>query len=330
MNYIEAMQNQLPAEVETLTAEIQVYKQQAGACIVEIGRRLIQAKELLPHGQWASWLAEKVEFSEKTAQNFMRVAREYANPQPVADLGLSKALLLLQLPEEEREEFIEKPHEVGGEEKTVQEMSKRELEKVIRERDEARKAAEAAQADAVRWKSAADAGEVLLENTKSKLESAKGELESAKNELESAAKQAEVAAEEREAAEKAFREAEKRQKELAVKLKAAEEAARAEPIPAEVVPDEETLEHIRAEIRAEQADVLKAAEERVAEASARLERAKNPAALRVSLCFEDVQAKITVIESALRDLRGDQPEAADRFCDVISEFFNQCALRIGG
>ncbi len=37
-----------------------------------------------------------------------------------------------------------------------------------------------------------------------------------------------------------------------------------------------------------------------------------------------------MIESALRDLRGDQPEAADRFCDVISEFFNQCALRIGG
>ena len=330
MNYIDAMQNQLPAEVETLTAEIQVYKQQAGACIVEIGRRLIQAKELLPHGQWSAWLSEKVEFSERAAQNFMRVAREYSNPQPVADLGLSKALLLLQLPEEEREEFIEKPHEVGGEEKTVQEMSKRELEKVIRERDEARKAAEAAQADAVRWKSAADAGEVLLENTKSKLESAKGELESAKNELESAAKQAEVAAEEREAAEKAFREAEKRQKELAVKLKAAEEAARAEPIPAEVVPDEETLEHIRAEIRAEQAEALKAAEERAAEASARLEKAKNPAALRVSLCFEDVQSKITAIETALNDLRNDQPETADKFCIAISESLRQYALAIGG
>ena len=98
MNYIEAMQNQLPAEVETLTAEIQVYKQQAGACIVEIGRRLIQAKDLLPHGQWASWLAEKVEFSEKTAQNFMRVAREYAKSATGCGFGAVEGFAFVTAP----------------------------------------------------------------------------------------------------------------------------------------------------------------------------------------------------------------------------------------
>ena len=67
----------LPSEVGALTAEINVYKAQAGACIVEIGRRLLRAKELLPHGEWAAWLAEKVEFSERSAQNFMRVAKGY-------------------------------------------------------------------------------------------------------------------------------------------------------------------------------------------------------------------------------------------------------------
>jgi len=316
MNYIDAMQSQLPAEIETLTAEIQVYKQQAGACIVEIGRRLIQAKELLPHGQWASWLSEKVEFSERAAQNFMRVAREYSNPQPVADLGLSKALLLLQLPEGEREEFIEQPHEVDGEEKTVQEMSKRELEKVMKERDEARKLAESAQADVEKWKNTADAVDLKLKNAKEKIRKAEAGLKEAN---EAAGRDA-----------KARRKAENERAELAKKLRELEEAAKAEPIPAEVVPDEETLERIREEVRAEQAEALKAAEERAAEAAARLEKAKNPAALRVSLCFEDVQTKVAAIRSALNDLRGDQPEAADKFSDVIAEFLQQNALAIGG
>lgn len=127
--------------IEVITAEIVAYKQQAGYACIEIGRRLIEAKEQLTHGEWLPWLAEQVEFSEVTAQRFMRLAREYANPSPVTDLGPSKALALLALPASEREEFVAEKHVVDGEEKTVAEMSKRELEKAIRERDEAQKKA---------------------------------------------------------------------------------------------------------------------------------------------------------------------------------------------
>ena len=123
--------------IEVITAEIWLYKNQAGAAILEIGRRLNEAKAQLSHGEWLSWLSEKVEFSEVTAQRFMRLAREYENPSLVTDLGASKALVLLALPDSERSDFIAEKHEVSGEEKSVFEMTKRELEQTIRERDAA-------------------------------------------------------------------------------------------------------------------------------------------------------------------------------------------------
>ena len=131
-----------PRSIEVITAEIWLYKQQAGAAILEIGRRLNEAKAQLSHGEWLPWLEEKVEFSEVTAQRFMRLAREYENPSLVTDLGASKALQLLALPASERGEFIAEKHEVNGQEKTVMEMSKRELAQAIKERDEARQKAE--------------------------------------------------------------------------------------------------------------------------------------------------------------------------------------------
>lgn len=124
-------------DIETITSEILDAKRAGGEAILTIGRGLIEAKGLLPHGEWLPWLTERVEFSERSAQNFMRLAREYANPQTLADLGASKALALLALPAEEREEFISAVHVVDGEEKTAAEMSSRELAQAIREKEQA-------------------------------------------------------------------------------------------------------------------------------------------------------------------------------------------------
>ena len=123
-------------------------KRAGGEAILTIGRGLIEAKALLAHGEWLPWLTERVEFSERSAQNFMRLAREWSNPQTLADLGASKALALLALPAEERADFIASVHVVDGAEKTTEELSSRELAQAIRERDEARREAETARADA--------------------------------------------------------------------------------------------------------------------------------------------------------------------------------------
>ena len=121
-------------DIETITSEILGLKKTAGEAILAIGQRLIEAKSLLAHGEWLPWLTEQVEFSERSAQNFMRLAREWSNPQTLADLGAAKALVLLALPEPEREAFLA--------EVPAEDMSVRELEKAIRERNEAQQAQE--------------------------------------------------------------------------------------------------------------------------------------------------------------------------------------------
>ena len=83
-----------PRPLELITEEIVFYKRQAGASIIEIGRRLNEAKAQLSHGEWLPWLREKVDLSERSAQNFMRLAREYSKSAEIADLGAAKALAL--------------------------------------------------------------------------------------------------------------------------------------------------------------------------------------------------------------------------------------------
>lgn len=140
---MELTERQTPRDVETITREIKDLQRQAQgtmvAYAVEIGRRLKEAKSLLPYGEWGIWLKDKVAFSQSTANNFMRVFDEYgdrqltifgavADSQTIANLPYTKALRLLALPEEEREEMAEQ----------AEDMSVKELEKAIRERNEAR------------------------------------------------------------------------------------------------------------------------------------------------------------------------------------------------
>lgn len=167
--------------IETITEEILSYKRTAGESILEIGRRLKEAKALLSHGEWLPWLSEKVEFSERSAQNFMRLADAYQNPQTLADLGASKALVLLALSPVERDEFLSEKHDVRGAEKTVPEMSARELEEAIRQRklaelerdkmqrelDEQRKVNEEAATEMQKAQETAEAARAAVEDAKS-------------------------------------------------------------------------------------------------------------------------------------------------------------------
>lgn len=134
-------------DIETITEEIVTAKLKVGENLFVIGRGLIEAKAQLSHGEWLPWLTMRVEFSEATAQNYMKLVHKYSNPEALRDLGYTKALALLALPDGIREEYIETTHIVDGEEKTVAEMSSRELKAALKERNEALKAAELAKAE---------------------------------------------------------------------------------------------------------------------------------------------------------------------------------------
>ena len=235
---IMAAQNVAPAEsrsIETITGEILELKKTAGESILGIGQRLIEAKAMLQHGEWTAWLAEQVEFSERAAQRFMRLAREWSNPTALSDLGATKALTLLALPPEERDSFIAETHVVDGEEKNVIDMSARQLEQVIKERDEARLAMEnaavhAKTAEEARAKMEADMAMTkgLLEASqaeKKKAEAAVAELEKQLAEAKAAPVEVAVMQVDKEALEKAKAEA---VAEVQAKLdKAKEEKAKA-------------------------------------------------------------------------------------------------------
>ncbi|HCF71977.1 MAG TPA: hypothetical protein DER33_10425 [Syntrophomonas sp.] len=112
---------------------------------IEIGRRLVEAKEMLPHGEWGKWLETSVDYSQSTANNLMRIFEEYgatqlslfgseAKSQAIGSLSYTQAVALLGVPADEREKFIEE-HDIDN-------MSTRELQQAIKERDQAIKAKE--------------------------------------------------------------------------------------------------------------------------------------------------------------------------------------------
>lgn len=154
VNMVASVSPQMPArEISIVTAEIKELCRQANRMAlmyaIEIGRRLYEAKSVLPHGAWGEWLRREVDFSQATANNFMKLFDEYGaeqisifgavvNSQSFANLPYTKALQLLALPSEEREDFAK---EVDAEH-----ISVRELTAAIKERDSARKEAEEAKA----------------------------------------------------------------------------------------------------------------------------------------------------------------------------------------
>lgn len=135
---------QVKKDPAILAVEIRSLQQQARIVVmsyaVEIGRRLCEAKAVVPHGEWTSWLEEKVQFSQSTAQNYMKMYERFGSEQvslfdggkseTIMSLPYTKALKLLAVPEEEMDEFMS--------ENDVENMSVRELEQAIKERDAAK------------------------------------------------------------------------------------------------------------------------------------------------------------------------------------------------
>ena len=68
---------------------------------ITAGELLIEAKDKVGHGQWLPWLRDHCTISERTAQLYMRCARNReaieANTQCVADLTLNEAAAMLAL-----------------------------------------------------------------------------------------------------------------------------------------------------------------------------------------------------------------------------------------
>lgn len=110
----------LSSNLSQIELEINHYKKIAGESIWEIGRRLKHVKENdLTHGQFTNWV-ESQGIHIREAQRMMKIASELPNTTTLSHLGTTVLHLIASLPEEEKQEQIQRIEE--GDNPTVREL----------------------------------------------------------------------------------------------------------------------------------------------------------------------------------------------------------------
>lgn len=253
--------------IETIAIEINSIKDQTKKIMIhssiEIGRRLTEAKEMMAHGEWMNWLADSVDYSQSTANNLMKVFKEYgsdqltlfgdnADSQALGSLSYTQAVALLGIPAEEREAFVQ--------DNDVDNMSTRELAEAVKARKDAEKALKAAQAEAEKAKKAMEKEQKLRQ----KLETQQADhaliverLQAQAEEAAAAAAKAESGEDDGQAAllQAELEKAQQQHAESLAQIKQLEQELKAKPI--DVVPATVEVEVVPAEITAELEELRK-------------------------------------------------------------------------
>ena len=154
---------------ENLAREAQFYSMQTQFNMLQLGRVLKEAKEVVEHGQWLDWIDKNAGCSERQAQICMQLYETYGLNSELAALGASKLKILLPMTEEERGKLLN--------EKDVKNMSVRALKDEVKAREaeiraeEQEKAREAVAAEKVNAaKMAESAARKAEKETRAKLE----------------------------------------------------------------------------------------------------------------------------------------------------------------
>lgn len=336
-------------DIETITGEIKgICNQFANITLqfyIEVGRRLTEAKELLPHGEWGAWLKDNFEFSQRTASNMMRCFDEYGdsqislfgavpNSQTFANLTAVKAVSLLALEPDERENFVA--------ENDVEKMSVRELEKAVKERKEAEEKALSLEQDNDELTEENDSLTRENEKLRALLEEADGKKAEEREKLVQAKAEALTLTEKLEKAKKAADRAKAELAELKANPKISDEVLTK--ITAEA--EEKAAAGSKAAIEKAEADGKAALEKAEAEAKRRLEAAETakkeaseklkayedritelekkikitfPEMIAFKTAFENAENDINKLMTAFSALSSAAPETADKMKAALSQ-----------
>lgn len=332
-------------DIDTITTEIktietQVAKMAIHGCI-EIGRRLMEAKEIVGHGGWGKYLEEKVRYSQQWATNLMNLYKEYggaqeslfesfANSKSFGNIDVTKHILLLAVPAEERAEFAET--------NDAEHSSVRELREAIRDRDanlqaanEQAARAEKAEAEVEKLNAAVLEQANMLDSKDEELSKLEDHIVELRQQVDSAeSKQAE-----------ADGKVDKLKAQLA-KAKDAEKAAKAALEQAKEHPEipESLMEQMRNEVAADaaakateelqkqleaaQAEAAKADNLRM-EAEAKIEEAQrkvqmaNPDMVLVSTYLQGVQEQFNKMLDALKKVAAADPDTGAKLKDNVRD-----------
>ncbi len=148
------MGNEIIRDPAVIAAEINAIKNQTSGILeaaftyakrscFEIGKRLEEAKAAVPYGEWGTWLEQNVSYSVSTANDLMRIYREFGNEQidmltgksdaeVFEGLSQSQLVALFGLPKAQRVAFVEEHRE----ELESGELSTRKLKEEIKRLNE--------------------------------------------------------------------------------------------------------------------------------------------------------------------------------------------------
>lgn len=316
-------------DIEMVTSDIH-YAQRQGARqllsnLIEIGRLLVEAKSMVPHGEWGKYLEERVNYSQSTANNYMKLYQEYgdnqesffnsfSNSQAFGNLTYTQAIALLALPAEERQEFAEN--------NDVAEMSTRQLEQAIRERNEERAAreraeelAEKAQQELLAQEKATAAEKDNVARLRDLQVKAKGEANAANEKVEKLQKQLEKAKANEKAAKEALAKAQENPEipeamMESLRQQVAADAAKQATEDLQKQLDEANKAKETAERNAEQA------EQKLAAAQKQLQLSSPDAAVFKTL-FGQVQEDFNRLQGALLKVQQADPETGEKLRKAV-------------
>ena len=305
---MEQTEDQMERTPELIAVEISAIKRNVRCMMVssaaEIGKRLMEAKRLVPYGRWGEYLAG-LDYSDRTAQNLMRLAEEY-------QVSYTQAVLLLGVPREQREEFVES-HDLDA-------LSTREL-----------------QAELKRLKDERDDMQVRMEELTDTVEAfrmTEKQEDTAVKEAEALRRELAETREDREAAETARQASEEKLRELKDKLAEAEERRRqaVEEAAGKSAGEIDSLKELLARKDAEYAAQLESAKAQTTELQEKLRQAEEtPAEVRTEIVREtpeEVQRELDALraraasslsESAARASFEAIRDAYKRLCDSLDD-----------
>lgn len=295
---------------EMIAVEINVIKGQTRDVIlrsaIEIGKRLYEAKAMVPYGRWGEWLKSNVDYSERTAQNLMKCFDEYGqNPQALADVSYSQAVALLGLDGEQRAELMERV-DVG-------ELSTRELQAEIAKLREEQRHRQVTLDQLLGEKEEA---EQLAAEARENAEKLREEKAAAEQSMERMAQQAGDMAER---AEKLSRE------NVALKGEIEKERNRPAPEPETIIQQVETVpEEVQAEL-----DALRkrsAELENAAKAQRAAERSEAEVLLRDA--YRQLTEHFVRVRERIQQLEQEKPEEAERYRLAVAAAATRMAAQI--
>ncbi|MEN6316718.1 MAG: DUF3102 domain-containing protein [Clostridiaceae bacterium] len=299
---------------------------------IEIGRRLVEAKAMLSHGEWGDWLKNSVDYSQSTAENLMRIYKEYSSNSDskipmLANLSYSKAVALLGLPKEERDQFAEE-HDINA-------MSSRELLQAIKERDQAladKEKADHEKENAIKErdqiKSDAQAADGRITSLITEKDKLMKDLDSADKKVD------EETAKLKNDLEKNKKDLDKKKAELErLNSKIKDLETKSLEVKPGATPEE--IEKIKSDIASEfekDKAVLKSekesAERRVKELEIKVTQQSNAAALRYTVFFEVLTKDFTEILKALSDIKETDAETYDRYKNATMKLISTMTERL--